>query len=358
MEEIRSPHPKKCKALCGLGSTRNSNNHQANGDLEYYFPEAACTNESYQVITYSHVAYATTAAQHPTACYIPEPATGRPSVVVDPDRLEDLFRPEGAPTKMSDYLKSDIPQIGLHIVSFLDKTIVTVYFPHTLMDGMSMAPFLDAWIMAFSNHTSKIPQPFRTGGYAHELSNDPLAEFGRQPTVEHVLASRQMSIAGIAGWMLHNVTSFFTGLENRMVCVPASTMTRLHEEAILDSAVDRAGDEPPPFLSDGDVLCAWWTRLLLAAEVVPHNPDKTIVLNSAYSLRKILFDSQVDPDGVQETQLAPSSSNVYVSNLVAFFNVILTAGDILQQPLYRTALASEELPRIRSTVSRINSFFS
>ncbi|KAI7782915.1 hypothetical protein LA080_012788 [Diaporthe eres] len=311
----------------------------ANGDLEYHLPEAAGTNENYQVISYSHVVYATAAAQHPTACYIPKPATGRPSVVVDPDKLENLFRPDGAPTKMDDYLKGDIPQIGLHIVSFLDKTIIAIYFPHTLMDGMSMAPFLDAWIMALQGRASEIPQPFGTGGHAHELSNDPLIEFGTEPTVKHVLASHKMSIAGIAGWMLHNVTSFFAGLENRMVCVPASTMARLHEEAIIDSEVDRNGDEPPPFFSDGDVLCAWWTRLLLATEIVPHSPDKTIVLNSAYSLRKILFDSQVEPSGIEETQPAPSSSNVYVSNLVAFFNVILTAGDILQQPLYRTALA-------------------
>lgn len=330
--------------LSDLDSTQNTDKHQANGNLEYHFPETTDTTESYQVISYSHIAHATTAAKHPTACYIPEPATGRPSVVVDPDRLEDLFRPDGAPTKMRDYLNNDIPQIGLHIVSFLDKTIVTVYFPHTLMDGMSMAPFLDAWIMALQGRASEIERPFGAPEYECEPSNDPLSDFGTKPTVKHVLASHHLSIAGLAGWMLRNATSFFTGLENRMVCVPASMMARLHKEAILDSAVDRVGDEPPPFLSDGDVLCAWWTRLLLAAGVVPHNPNKTIVLNSAYSLRKILFDSQVDPDGVQETQPAPSSSSTYVSNLVAFFNVILTAGEILQQPLYRTALASKELP--------------
>lgn len=344
MEESWSTHPKKCKMLSYLESTQNTDKYQANGNLEYHFPEATDTNESYQVISYSHVAHATTAAQHPTACYIPEPATGRPTVVVDPDRLEDLFRPDGAPTKMSDYLNSDRPQIGLHIVSFLDKTIVSVYFPHTLMDGMSMAPFLDAWIMALQGRASEIERPFGAPEYESEPSNDPLSDIGTNPTVKHVLASHHMSIAGLTGWMLSNARTFFTGLENRMVCVPASTMARLHKEAIMDSAADRADDEPPPFLSDGDVLCAWWTRLLLDAEVIPRNPNRTIVLNSAYSLRKILFDSQVDSDGVKETKTAPRSNSVYISNLVAFFNVILTAGDILHRPLYRTALASKELP--------------
>lgn len=282
------------------------------------------------------MAYDITAAQHPTDCDIPESGHGRPSIVVDPDRLEDLFRPEGAPTSIGDYLSSNIAQIGLHIVSFIDKTLVTVYFPHTLMDGMSMAPFIDAWMMALQGRASEIKRPVGTEEHTHEVSNYPLAEFGMKPTVKHVLSSHQMSIVGLSGWMLRSVSSFFTTLENRMVCIPASTIATLHAEALVDSAVDRASDEPPPFLSDGDLLCAWWTRLLLATAGVNHNPQKTNVLNSAYSLRKILFDS--------ETKTVPSSSNVYVSNLVASFNAILTAGDIQQQPLYRTALASEEFP--------------
>lgn len=291
------------------------------------------------------MAYDITASQHPTACDIPESRHGIPSIVVDPDRLEDLFRPQGAPTSTGDYLSSNIPQIGLHIVSFLDKTLVTVYFPHTLMDGMSMVPFFDAWTMALQGRAPEIKHPVGAEEHTHELSNYPLAEFGIKPTVKHVLSARQMSIVGLVGWVLRNVTSFFTTLENRMVCVPASTIATLRAEALLGSAVDRAGDEPPPFLSDGDLLCAWWTRLLLATAGVVQNPRQTVVINSAYSLRKLL----IDPDSGHEAKPVPSSGNVYVSNLVAFFNVILTAGDILRQPLSHTALASEKLPHSFST---------
>lgn len=331
--------------MCDPNSTHNANKHQPTGSLEYHFPGATGTSESCQAVSYSHVAYDITAAEHPTACDIPESGHGRPSIVVDPDRLEDLFRPEGAPTSIGDYLNSDIPQIGLHIVSFLDKTLVTVYFPHTLMDGMSMVPFFDAWIMALQGHGSEIKRPIGAEEYAHGVSNYPLAEFGTEPAVKHVLSTRQMSIAGLVGWMLRNVSSFFTTVENRMVCVPASTIATLHAEALLDSAVERAGDEPAPFLSDGDLLCAWWTRLLLATAGVVQNPHQAVVINSAYSLRKLLLD----PDTDHETKPVPGSGNVYVSNLVAFFNVILTAGDVLRQPLYRTALASEKLPHSFST---------
>lgn len=301
------------------------------------------------MISYSHVVHEMTTSQHSTARHIPKPTSEKPAVVVDPDMFEDLFRPNGAPTKLDDYLNSNIPQMGLHVVSFLDKTLVTVYFPHTLMDGMSMAPFLDAWILALQGRESEIQCPIAPEG--QEPFEDPLYEFSTKPTAKHVLASHRMSIAGLAGWMLRNVSSCFTGLENRMVCVPASTMTRLREEATLDSAVDRKGDEPPQFLSDGDLLCAWWTKLLLATAGVPQNPSKTIVLNNAYSLRKVLFDSDMASGDVEKEVPVPDSDKLFVSNLAAFFNVILTAGEIINQPLYRTALASK-LPHLSSISCR------
>ncbi|KAH8770778.1 hypothetical protein F5883DRAFT_666165 [Diaporthe sp. PMI_573] len=278
----------------------------------------AHTDEKYKVISYSHVVYATTAADHLTACYIPELATDRLSVLADLDIFKDLFRPDGAPTNLDDYLNSKIPQMGLHVVSFLDKTLVTVYFPHTLMDGMSMAPFLDAWILAFQGRASEIQCP--TAPEGEEISDDPLHGLSMKPTAKHVLADHQMLIAGLAGWVLRNVNSFFTNLENRMVCVPASMMAKLHEEANLDSAADRTGDEPPPFLSDGDMLCAWWTKLLLATAGVPQNSNETVVLNSAYSLRKVLFDSNVGTGDAENSKMAPGSNNIFVSNLTAFFN--------------------------------------
>lgn len=296
------------------------------------------------MISYSHVVYEMTTAQHSTARHIPNPTSEKPAVVGDPDMFEDLFRPNGAPTKLDDYLNRNIPQMGLHVVSFLDKTLVTLYFPHTLMDGMSMAPFLDAWILALQGRESEIQCPSAPEG--QEPFDDPLYEFSTKPRAKHVLASHQMSIAGLVGWMLRNVNSFFTGLENRMVCVPASTMARLHEEAILDSAVDRSGDEPPHFLSDGDILCAWWTKLFLATTGVQTNPNKTIVLNNAYSLRKVLFDSDATSNGVEKPKPVADSNKIFVSNLASFFNVILTAGEIINQPLSRTALASKKPPHL------------
>lgn len=94
------------------------------GNLEHHFPEVTGTNENCQMICHSHLVHANTAAQHPTACHIPEAATSRPSVVGDPERLDSLFCRVGALKKMDDYIRDD--------VSFLEKTLVDycVVFPH------------------------------------------------------------------------------------------------------------------------------------------------------------------------------------------------------------------------------------
>lgn len=355
MEEAGSTCPEKCKALSAPDITPNTDTEkcQANGNLEYHFLDSIDNDESRPAVSLTHVTYATTAADHPTACYIPKQATDRPSIVVDPDRLEDLFRPEGAPPKLGDYLNKDIPQMGLHVVSFLDKTLINVHFPHTLMDGMSMAAFLDAWILILQDHASEIKCPIGAESDSHQVFKDPLAAFNATPTVKHVLAGHHMSIIGLAGWALHNFSSFLDVLENRMVCVPASVIARLHKEAIVDSAIERKEDESPPFLSDGDVLCAWWTRLFLTTAGVTHDPNKIIVLNSAYSLRPML-DSNSDQGSV--TQTATNRGNIYVSNIAAFFSVILTAGDIIQQPLYRTALAIRKALNTQRTRPQAGAF--
>lgn len=86
--------------------------------------------------------------------------------------------------------------------------------------------------------------------------------------------------------MLRHANSL-TNLENRLVWV--STIDLLYQEALLNSALDRVGEVPSPFLTGNDLLCALWKSLLLASTGAPQTSGKAVVLKGAYSLRKILF---------------------------------------------------------------------
>jgi len=58
---------------------------------------------------------------HPVVSRLPKPST-RPAIVGDPDEFRGLIKPEGGPVELGDYSKTEIPQLGLHILSFIDMT--------------------------------------------------------------------------------------------------------------------------------------------------------------------------------------------------------------------------------------------
>lgn len=62
-----------------------------------------------------------------------------------------------------------------------------------------MAPFLDAWILATQGRAPEIECPFRAKKLLLERSSDSLSDFGMDQTAKHILASRHMSTAGLAG---------------------------------------------------------------------------------------------------------------------------------------------------------------
>jgi len=67
-----------------------------------------------------------------------------------------------------------------------------------------------------------------------------------------------MSLFGLVLYGLSKITDFPPfSQENRMVCVPGSFVKKLHEKAINGLVATGTEDH---FLSEGDVLCAWWTR--------------------------------------------------------------------------------------------------
>jgi hypothetical protein len=272
------------------------------------------------------------AASHPVASRLPKPST-RPAIVGDPDEFRSLFQRSSGPVKLNDYLNSDVPQLGLHIESFNDKTLVCLDWPHTLMDALGKRVLLDAWTLMLQGRASEIVSPQGADGFV-----DPLAELGTHPTEPHKLAGQRMSLFGLALYGLSNIMDFFHAQENRMVCVPGSFVAKLRETALKDLV--NVGMENP-FLSEGDVLCAWWTRLAISH--LPRNSQRLIVLNNAYSLRAPLA-----------ADLLPSGA--YVSNAIGFLPVLLPAHEILSQPPSHVASAIRHAIKELGTRDQVESF--
>jgi hypothetical protein len=321
---------RKPRGQSHIPPSSNSRHEQKDGTLEYHIPDAFTPERP--GISYSHVEFNTRASEHPLASRIPKVST-RPAVVGGPDQFRDLMRPASSPINLADYTNSDIPQLGLHIVSFLDKTLVTIYWPHTLMDAMGKKELLDAWSLVIQGQDDEVRIPIGT-------ETDPLEKLGRNPTEPHKLAAHQLGTFGLLRYGLGQLPNLFLKRGTRMVCIPSSFLSKLHHTAIAELA---ASGQENPFLSECDILCAWWTRLAVS-HLAPSK--QTIVLNNAYDIRKPL-----------SVDLLPKGE-AYISNATGFINVLLSLDDIISKPLSYTASRIREAIKELGTLEQVEAFYA
>lgn len=96
--------------------------------------------------------------EHPLASQLPK-ASSRPAVVGDPEQFTPLARPFGTPTTLEDYLNQDRGQLGLHVVSFTDATLVVLYYNHTSFDLMGWGALMTAWTHELHGRGDQIVTP-------------------------------------------------------------------------------------------------------------------------------------------------------------------------------------------------------
>lgn len=244
--------------------------------------------------------------------------TKRPAVVVDPTQFLPLTGGPEYPQQLDDYLDSDEPQIGLHVASFSDATIVSLSASHTLFDLGGRKELLQAWSLVMRGRKDQV-KPL------HGYDSDPLAVLGdgvsREP---YKLESSVMT-----GWRGHFVAlrfllqKLYAGEETRVVCVPAAYVQELCQRARSEQ---RAGGSI--FLSEGDVLSAWLARHVCAtAPLVAAFPARTVRLGSAYGLRPVLG---------RDHDLLPASK-AYLGNAFDVVYALMAARDMVSKPLGQIA---------------------
>ncbi|KAM0812511.1 putative LysR family regulatory protein [Seiridium cardinale] len=101
-------------------------------ELEYHLP-AQFTRDR-PALSYPHVIHDIRTGQHFIASRLPRPSS-RPAVVADSDDFKAFFRREDGLDKLDDDLYSDVPQLGLNVISFKNKTMVCLDWPHIVMDA-------------------------------------------------------------------------------------------------------------------------------------------------------------------------------------------------------------------------------
>ncbi|KAM0197876.1 hypothetical protein ACHAPI_004608 [Fusarium lateritium] len=276
-----------------------------NGYLEYHIP-AEFTKER-PAIGFTSVSLPDVDKDdHPIASRLPKPSP-HPAIVGDPDETIDLACGPGCPTSIDDYLYSDRPMLGLHIVSFKDATLVTLHWLHVACDAIGMQGLVDGWVRAMEGR--EIPEQ---QGYDY----DPLGELGKHPKDRHILAGQRMTTASLLTYGFKNGYNLTIGAkETRMVCIPGWFLKNLCASALEE--LTAAGVENP-FLTENDVLVAWWSRIAISH--LPPDSNRPVTIQVGMSLRKSLEKDLLVPD------------KPFISNCFGFANLLLSARDLKQSP--------------------------
>jgi hypothetical protein len=206
-------------------------------------------------------------SEHPVASQLPKP-TANPAIVADAETFESLYLGPDSPLKREDYLLSDKSILGLHILSFVDATIVVVNWLHIAFDAMGKRAIVDAWLLMLQGREDEIQEPV-------SLEADPLQVLGHEPSEAHSLADIQLGIFGQIGWALNNAYDMFIRPQkNYVLCIPGQFLRDLKAQALKELA-NSLPDKKDHFLTDGDVLVAWLSRLTVSH----YSPTSTRTVN-------------------------------------------------------------------------------
>ncbi|KUL81848.1 hypothetical protein ZTR_09749 [Talaromyces verruculosus] len=297
-----------------------------NGKLEYHIPQSF--DASRPAYYFTNVEHSMSINDHSLGKKIPK-ASDRPILLGSPDEFSPLVRNADGPTKLDDWLYCDRPQLSIHTVSFNDSTIITVTWIHTLADVMIIKAFLDAWTALLRGEPKAVP---RLG----DFRSDPLSLLGqRTPANTYLHYSRVFDRKDFLWFIGLNILErlWHPREERRTICLPASSLKHLRLRAMADlSAISLTDDNSLPFVSESDVLLAWWVSTIYRA--LNFRSDQAILVNNALNLRTSTHDS------------FETTEDVYLGNALCMSPTFLQGSQISGESLGQIAL------RIRQSLAQ------
>jgi hypothetical protein len=291
----------------------------ADDKLEYHIP--AQYTALRPPMNYTHVKHNMRMSEHKIGAQIPVAKDTSELQVFDVmTSLRGLTQTRNSTAVLADWIYTDKAQLGLHVVSFEDATLVTITWLHTLLDAMGRQALLRAWQAVLEARDDAVPEfwgydfdPLEKLGSVqnNDASSSVSLDDKRKSPQPKKYISAPSNFSSIKAFFnrLFNFTIRFLDLRSliytpptlyggRILCMPASYLTRLRTDALRDlSSLDPTQviynnsdpQDPKPFLSDGDILSAWLTRLMISSSpALLSSPNRPMVLINVLGMRDVL----------------------------------------------------------------------
>ncbi|KAM7202680.1 hypothetical protein V8F33_002606 [Rhypophila sp. PSN 637] len=313
------------------------------GKVEIHIPQDFTAERP--AVRYTHIHYDAKIDQHPLGSRFPHPTIGGgPAVLPATDGFMDLLEPDSTLHTFEDYLNGDHPQISLHCVTFRDATLITMKSPHTMTDAMGRHALIQNWSRTLAGREYDVP---KLAGSREDVVTR-VADLG---TSNQSSAVDKIKVAG------HNPLSgpgflYFIGrvlwdrfrgdkAVMRTVYLPAKTMQILKNQArshITESSAPDTGDRSvSPYVSEGDILTAWTSKMTFSTYPKTSTQDVSVV--NAIDLRARV------PQVFAKKNPTPHDP-VWVQNLIILAYTHISVKSLLAEPLGNLAL------QIRTSVQK------
>jgi hypothetical protein len=310
--------------------------------LEIHVPKPCSSDRS--VINFSKIAYESCIDDHPLASKLPRPTT-EPSLQANHGDFKTFGISPDAPHTIDDYLTKDVPQLTLHVVSFLDATLVSLTWPHISCDGVGLRDLVEAWSLVLAGDEDKV-LPMLSA-----VTDDPMKTAGLDPKFQdkHILEDKHLRGWRMLVWGLHYLLDilWWPRMETRTVYLPRSAVKKMRSQAmdsLAAAAHRRDADSPVPFVSDGDVVAAWISRM--AAKELPETSTRSVVIMTPIDMR----------GRVPSVFPAKETEGVYILNAAPILSTLINAKDMVSKDegLGNTAKAMRDTLMTQTSEAQIH----
>lgn len=200
---------------------------------------------------------------HPIACHWPmQTDSSSPQSISDSDDFKSFVTRHKFPT-FEQMVQQSLPMISLHISSFQDATIVSLVWPHALMDAFGGQALLSAWSSVLNSQEENL---YPVYGAKNDLLRD--AIFSNPESHEELkLEKRRLSGMGLYMFLFRHIWNSIWGAsrQRRLICLSKDTLQEIKRRA--QEEISESQDHNPDMrISSGDALTAWISQTVALSE--------------------------------------------------------------------------------------------
>lgn len=215
--------------------------------------------------------------------------------------------------------------------------MVTMTAPHSLMDAMARIELFKCWIMSLNGRLDSVPD-------LYGFDFDPLEKLGQKATESSVLDPYRITGFRLFLFIVNYIIQSFGQKQTiKTICISPTALKKLKSQALAEvQAFD-----PKAFISDGDVISAWWAKL--GTLHIAKSKNRMVTILNTYNLRSLLAKSYPNPNS---TPLIPEGKP-YIANTTDAIYALIPSHELLAKPLGYIALAIRKAIQAQATRAQV-----